>query len=739
MAGGLTIDPGTVVKLYGTRIEAGFGARFTAEGTAANPIVFTSLEDDTYGAGGTFDTTNDGQRQTAAPGDWGGIYFDATSQGSLDYARVYYAGGNVAIEGGFATFAPIDIRQATVRIADSLFQYNTCSTTTDDRNGRGDIEQAAVIYVRFAQPVIVNNVIRDNQNAAATDDADEVAAISVDVNSLNSLNVPDWGRSTGFSDAYSQYDDNYGPLVRGNALTNNDLNGMVVRGGTLTTEGIWDDTDIAHIVFDRDRRAELRHLRRPAPPEQQHRQPGRQAHAARTPASRPPAVPWRSRTASAGRSRCSASPGHPVVLTEPGGRHRQRRVRSQTATPCSTPTTIPTSVATPGDWAGITLDEYSNDRNVAVINETEPAIGATTDANGTPNTAQPLGELAQNENSGDDTLRLGFEVHGAIAMDRPQDADVYSFQGYAGTEVWITLDRTTFSLDTVVELIDADGNVLARSDDWRDEDADPNLLTAYFAGNIALPMTSDAWGYNDVYSINPSDAALRLVLPGPAGQQRTYYVRVYSALDIGDIDAAHVPDKTVLNGETFQISDATNTTATFEFINLGAATPTTPAGGDTAIYYNTTTSHEHRRNPKGHRQHHRRLLGTYQYRRHPRAESGRAQRRDVPDHRSRRHDDLPVRRSEGRRQAGDGGQCGRLLQFHHRYDRHAPHGHRQGDQRQPHHDRRHRRHPRAASRRPGRNDVPDHLRKRPDGHLRVRQHGGRHEGGGGRHGHPLLL
>ena len=60
IAGGLTIDPGTVVKLYGTRIEVGFGARLTAEGTAASPIVFTSLEDDSYGAGGTFDTTNDG-------------------------------------------------------------------------------------------------------------------------------------------------------------------------------------------------------------------------------------------------------------------------------------------------------------------------------------------------------------------------------------------------------------------------------------------------------------------------------------------------------------------------------------------------------------------------------------------------------------------------------------------------------------------------------------------------------
>ena len=292
----------------------------------------------------------------------------------------------------------------------------------------------------------------------------------------------------------------------------------------------------------------------------------------------------------------------------------------------------PNSVATPGDW------QASRSMSTATTATWRWSTRASRPSAPPPTpTAPPTrrrrsGTLAQNENSGDDTLRLGFEVHGTIAMDRPQDVDVYSFQGYAGTQVWITLDRTTFSLDSVVELIDADGNVLARSNNWRDEDADPNLLTAYFAGNIALPMTSDAWGYNNVYSINPNDAAMRLVLPGTAGQQRTYYVRVYSALDIGHIDAAHVPDKTALNGETFQISDATNTTATFEFVNLEAATP--PAGGGR---YRHLLQHddlvEHRRDPKGHRQHYRRLLGTHQYRRRPRAESGRAQRRDVPNHR----------------------------------------------------------------------------------------------------------
>ncbi len=501
IAGSLVIDPGSVVKLSGTRIEVGMGAQLIAEGTAASPIVFTSLMDDTYGAGGTFDTTNNKSAVTAGPGDWGGLYFSPTSRGSLDYVRLFYAGGNVAIEGGFGDFAPVEIRQATVRIADSLFQHNM-ATTAGDRNGRGSMLDPAVIYVCFSQPVIVNNVFRDN----------EAEAISIDVNSLNGLNVPDWGRSTGDVSSFDQYDGNFGPLVRGNQLLNNTVNGMVVRGGTLTTEGIWDDTDIVHVV-----RSEIV-------------VPNLDTYGALRLESSPTAslvVKLSGINAGftatgtlleitdrvGGTVQVIGQPGHPVVLTslsddsvgagfDPNGN------------PMDDTDNTPNSTPNPGDWQGIKLEQYSNDSNVAVVVEAEPTTGASQDSNGTINTAQPLGALASGTEAGDDVLRLGFEVHGTIAFDRPSDADVYSFQGYAGTEIWIAIDRTSFSLDSVVELIDADGNVLAKSDNWRDETNTPTTLD------------NSAWTYQDVYSTNPRDAGLHIVLPGPAGQQRTYYIRV---------------------------------------------------------------------------------------------------------------------------------------------------------------------------------------------------------------------
>ena len=74
--------------------------------------------------------------------------------------------------------------------------------------------------------------------------------INIDANSLNQTLVKDYGRATGFIDLVTDYTNNHGPLIRGNRLANNSLNGMVVRGETLTTEGVWDDTDMVHILFD---------------------------------------------------------------------------------------------------------------------------------------------------------------------------------------------------------------------------------------------------------------------------------------------------------------------------------------------------------------------------------------------------------------------------------------------------------------------------------------------------------
>jgi hypothetical protein len=134
-------------------------------------------------------------------------------------------------------------------------------------------------------------------------------------------------------------------------------------------------------------------------------------------------------------------------------------------------------------------------------------------------------ESAQ-EKSGDDNRRLGFEVHGHIALDSSADTDVYSFVGYAGSEVWIDVDKTSTALDTMLELLDANGNVLARS---ADSQSDASLAAGTVGAAVAL--RKDAWRGGDFYTTNPRDAGMRVVLPlagQPSGTQAQYYVRVRS-------------------------------------------------------------------------------------------------------------------------------------------------------------------------------------------------------------------
>ncbi len=76
--GGLTIDPGTIVKLNGAGIETGFGAQLMAEGLDGSEVVFTALQDDRYGAGGTFATSD---RDDLQPGGWTGLYLGPDQPG----------------------------------------------------------------------------------------------------------------------------------------------------------------------------------------------------------------------------------------------------------------------------------------------------------------------------------------------------------------------------------------------------------------------------------------------------------------------------------------------------------------------------------------------------------------------------------------------------------------------------------------------------------------------------------
>ncbi|NND97104.1 MAG: hypothetical protein HKN47_07240, partial [Pirellulaceae bacterium] len=127
-----------------------------------------------------------------------------------------------------------------------------------------------------------------------------------------------------------------------------------------------------------------------------------------------------------------------------------------------------------GLWNGITIREAASDRNVAAIAEEEPVRTAVFGTNDIPSQSQFLGELAPNEQSGDENRRLGFVIDGAVTTR--DDIDVYSFVAESNTEIWLDIDRTGNQFDSVVELIDANGRVLAASNDSLLTETNPNAV-----------------------------------------------------------------------------------------------------------------------------------------------------------------------------------------------------------------------------------------------------------------------
>ena len=841
----LAIDPGVIVKLNGGAVETTLGADFYAEGADGREIVFTSIFDDRYGGGGTFDTTNDGSQIEAQPGDWGGLRASPTSDFSLDSALVAFGGGVVDIEGNFAGFNAIELHQADARVANSVFDANGAGTggqSTFTRAGRG-FNRDATIFVRGAQPTIVSNDFINNL----------APVVSIDASSLSAASVQDPGRSTYSASAGRQIAqqqvalDNQGPLIRLNRLHNNSVNGMQVRGGTLTTEGVWDDNDIVHVLRDESVVVPDFHtfgglrLESSATASLVVKLDGDDAGFTAT--GRPLDIDDRI----GGALQIAGQPSHPVVFTSiaddtvgagfmpngfpqtdtnndgdfrdnpdfaPGGpavtvdaiTNDANRLRDILLGPGVTPvgnatlvggatsaglfsggsssigiesgivlttgdasnaagpnvaddsfglasgvgdadldaefglvttdatylefsfttstgnlsfdyvfaseeynefvgspfndafgffldgqnialipgtgapvtinsvnggfpfgvgavnpqfyvnndlndnglflnevgydgfTTVLTAQASnlslgvhtiklaisdvtdtdwdsgvflaagsfageevvglppaPGDWRSIRLEEFSHDRNVETIVEEEPSEAAAPGINATPNSAQVIGNLAQFENTSDENIRLGFEVHASLTA--PKDVDVFAFNAFAGTEVWLDIDGTQNSLDTVVELLDAAGNVLARSDDSAAEALDPSLLHSAPLMSLGRvnPLAKEAYdptnpdlgsplAIPDRYSTNPRDAGMRVVLPGQPGAATTYHVRVRSGSDdLSQLDGGLTSGNYQLQirlreldevpGSTIRFSDIRSATTGIEILGQPSHSP----------------------------------------------------------------------------------------------------------------------------------------------------------------------
>ncbi|MBU4374898.1 right-handed parallel beta-helix repeat-containing protein [Patescibacteria group bacterium] len=221
----LTIEPGVVIKIGGWYISQSYkypvifliDGKIIAQGTENNPIVFTSIYDDSYGG----DSNCDGDATSPGHGSWGGLQI-SSGDNIFDHVIMKYGGGD---RRGLITFYSNNGNQIT----NSVFENNwhgidfRAASSSDpsiiEHNMFFNNKSAVIYFHDSANPVIrYNNIYNNNSGIGVSD----VAAPIINYNNIYNNGgygaaVNQWYYSTQLVDVkFNWWGDESGPEHAGN-------------------------------------------------------------------------------------------------------------------------------------------------------------------------------------------------------------------------------------------------------------------------------------------------------------------------------------------------------------------------------------------------------------------------------------------------------------------------------------------------------------------------------------------
>ncbi|HNE50950.1 MAG TPA: hypothetical protein PLZ64_07400 [Chitinophagales bacterium] len=146
----LVIQAGTIIKFKDSNCGMEVYAKITANGTSANPIIFTSYKDDSYCG----DSNGDGAASTPSKGDWGRLTMRGNQHGSLfRYCKFLYGGGG----GNGVVLA----NTGSGNIHDFTFDHCTFAHTSGTNNNYSAAFNGGDMYDESIS-VVTNNIFYDN-------------------------------------------------------------------------------------------------------------------------------------------------------------------------------------------------------------------------------------------------------------------------------------------------------------------------------------------------------------------------------------------------------------------------------------------------------------------------------------------------------------------------------------------------------------------------------------------------